>query len=80
MARPIILEGETPLVRVGYDTVPHSEPIVELQHAITVAFQGRLEIGPGMPVIDMLDMMEAMESYLTTRARRVGEDRPGEGG
>jgi hypothetical protein len=77
---PRMLERETLLVRVGYDTVPLSKPIVELQHAITVAFHDQLGIGPGMPVIDMLDMMEAMVSYILTRARRVGEDRPGEGG
>jgi hypothetical protein len=77
MARPIILEGETPLVRVGYDTVPHSKPIVELLHAITVAFHDRLGIGPGMPVIDMLDMMEAMAEYNLTRGRRIGENSTG---
>ena len=70
---PCMLEGETLLVGVGYDTVPHSKPIVELQHAITVAFHDRLGIGLGMPVIDMLDMMEAMVSYILTRARRIGE-------
>ena len=71
---PLMLEGETLLVRVGYDTVPLSKPIVELQHAITVAFHDRLGIGPGMPVIDMLDMMEAMVSYILIRARRIGEN------
>ena len=30
-----MLERETLLVRVGYDTDPLSKPIVELQHAIT---------------------------------------------
>jgi hypothetical protein len=74
MTEPIMLEGEPLLVRLGYDTVPLSEPIVELQHAITVAFHDRLEIGPGMPVIDMLDMMEAMVSYILTRAQRTGEN------
>ena len=71
---PHMLEGETLLVRVGYNTVPLSKPIVELQHAITVAFHDRLGIGPGMPVIDMLDMMEAMVEYILTRARRIGEN------
>ena len=27
-----------------------------------------------MPVIDMLDMMEAMVEYILTRARRIGEN------
>jgi len=74
MTEPIMLEGETLLVRAGYDTVPLSKPVVELLHAITVAFHDRLGIGPSMPVIDMLDMMEAMVSYILTRARRIGEN------
>jgi hypothetical protein len=69
---PLMLEGETLLVRVSYDTVPLSKPIVELEHGIRVAFHDRLGIGPGMPVIDMLDMMEAMVDYILTRARRIG--------
>ena len=72
-----MLEGETLLVRVGYDTVPLSKPIVELRHTLAVAFHDRLGIGPGMPVIDMLDMMEAMVSYILTRARRIGENGTG---
>ena len=47
---------------------------------LPVAFHDQLGIGPGMLVIDMLDMMEAVASYILTRVRRVGEDRPGEGG
>ena len=74
---PLMLEGETPLVRVGYDTVPLSKPIVVLEHAIRVAFHDRLGIGPGMPVIDM---MEAMVSYILTRARRIGENGTGDEG
>lgn len=77
---PLMLEGETLLVRVGYDTVPLSKPIVVLEHAIRVAFHDRLGIGPGMPVIDMLDMMEAMVSYILTRARRIGENATGDKG
>jgi hypothetical protein len=74
---PLMLEGETLLVCVGYDTVPLSKPIVELQRAIRVAFHDRLGIGPGMPVIDMLDMMEAIVMHILTRARRIGKDGTG---
>jgi hypothetical protein len=69
---PLMLEGETLLVRVGYDTIPLSKPIVELEHAIWVAFHDRLGIGPGIPIVDMLDMMEAMVDYILTRARQIG--------
>ena len=47
---------------------------MEFQHAIAVAFHDRLRIGPGMPVIDRLDMLEAMVSYILTLARRIGEN------
>jgi hypothetical protein len=70
MTEPIMLEGETLLVRAGCDTVPLSKPVVELQHAITVAFHDRLGIGLGMPVIDMLDMMAAMMRRTQRHTRR----------
>jgi hypothetical protein len=53
MTKPIMLEGETLLVRAGYDAVPLSKPVVELQHAIRVAFHDRLGIGPARQSSDL---------------------------
>jgi hypothetical protein len=67
-----MLEQETFLVRVGFDTVPLSTPHLNWKHGIRVAFNDSLGIGPGMPVIDMLDMMDAMVDYILIRAKRIG--------
>jgi hypothetical protein len=69
---PLMLEQETLLVRVGFDTVPLSTPRLDWEHGIRVAFHDSLGIGPGMPVIDMLDMMEAMVDYILIRAKQTG--------
>jgi hypothetical protein len=69
---PLMLEKETPIVRVQYDTPPLIPTIVEYGVGICVAFHDDLGIGPGMPVVDMLDMMLAMVSYIVDKASVIG--------
>lgn len=69
---PLMLKHETLLLRVGFDTVPLSTPRLDWEHGIRVAFHDSLGIGPGMPVIDMLDMMDAMVDYILIRAKQIG--------
>jgi hypothetical protein len=68
---PLMLEGETRLVRVEYDTIPLSKPDVRLEHRVCIAFHDSLGIGPGMPVVDTLSMIESMVVYILTRAGRI---------
>jgi len=69
---PLMLEQETFLIKVGFDTVPLSTPHLDWEHGIRVAFHDSLGIGPGMPMIDMLEMMEAMVDYILSRAKYIG--------
>jgi hypothetical protein len=68
---PRMLEGETLLVRVGFDTVPLSKPHLEWERGIWVAFHDSLGIGLGMPVVETLGAMEAMVAHILIRAKQI---------